>query len=537
VASDSSVVEGTPMIERLETKASLTIDEAGTVTGVAWPFGSPDRVGDVIEKGAFSAPARLPMLFAHDQAQAIGVWESIIESEQGLTVKGRLLIDDVARAREVRALVREGAVTGLSIGFVTRKANARRGGGRTISALDLHEISIVPVPSHEGARITTAKSAITKGVGQMADENTGAAPEIAALETKMGEFAETIKGFAKFADRMDKMEAKLNRPAAGEIEAGNDNGGFERKAFNTFIRGGVERCSPDEVKALTVANDASAGYLAPESFGNEILKAIVQFSPIRQYAKVVTIGASSVKYPRRTASTAAVWVDEDDDRTASTPAYEQVAITPHELATYVDVSNALLEDNAYNLEGELSSDFGESFGKAEGSAFVNGTGDGDSKPKGFMAATGITTITTGAAAGFPASNPADVLIGMFHSLPGVHAQNGVWLMNRNTLGTVRKWKDGQGRYLVIDPISAGAPTTLLGRPIVEAVDMADIAADAFPIVFGDLQGYRIVDRISLSVLRDPFTLATKGQVRFHARRRVGGDVTNPDRFVKLKCAA
>jgi HK97 family phage major capsid protein len=126
---------------------------------------------------------------------------------------------------------------------------------------------------------------------------------------------------------------------------------------------------------------------------------------------------------------------------------------------------------------------------------------------------------------------------MFHKLPNAHAQNAVWLMNRNTLGTIRKWKDGQGRYLVLDPISEGAPTTLLGRPVVEAVDMADIGANAYPIMFGDLQGYRIVDRVGLSLLRDPYTLATKGQVRFHARRRVGGDVTHPDRFVKLKVAA
>jgi HK97 family phage major capsid protein/HK97 family phage prohead protease len=526
------------MLERIETKAALSITDAGEITGTAWPFGSPDRVGDLIEKGAFAAPARLPMLFAHDQAQTIGVWDSITETEQGLTVKGRLLIDDVARAREVRALVREGAVTGLSIGFVTRKANARRGGGRTISALDLHEISIVPVPSHPGARIVTAKAAgAASKEGHMANESAEAAPDIAAIETKMGELAETVKGFAKVTDRLEKIEAKLNRPAAGEIKADNDNGGHEVKAFTTFMRRGIERCTLDEVKALTVANDASAGYLAPEQFGSEILKALVQFSPIRQYARVVTVGSAQVKYPRRTASTAAVWVDETADRTASTPAYEQVAITPHELATYVDVSNALLEDNAYNLEGELSADFGESFGKAEGTAFVSGTGDGDNKPKGLLVASGITEITTGVAADFPADDPADVLISMFHSLPNVHAQNGVWLMNRTTLGVIRKWKDGQGRYLVLDPISAGAPVTLLGRPIVEATDMDDIGADKHPVIFGDLQGYRIVDRVSLSVLRDPFSLATKGQVRFHARRRVGADVTNPDRFVKLKCAA
>ena len=86
------------MSERLEIKASISVDDAGTITGTAWPFGTPDRVNDVIEKGAFGTPARLPMLWAHDQAQAIGVWDAITETDAGLTVKGRLLIDDVARA-------------------------------------------------------------------------------------------------------------------------------------------------------------------------------------------------------------------------------------------------------------------------------------------------------------------------------------------------------------------------------------------------------------------------------------------------------
>ncbi|MGN6311742.1 MAG: phage major capsid protein [Xanthobacteraceae bacterium] len=336
----------------------------------------------------------------------------------------------------------------------------------------------------------------------------------------------------KLADRLDKLEAKAARPGVG---GANDNEpDLERKAFDSFARRGVERMDDMERKALTVAVDAAGGYLAPDQFGNELIKLLRQYSPIRQYAKVVTIGGDTVKYPRRTGSTAATWVGETDDRTSSQMAFEQIALTPFELATYTDVSNQLLEDNAYNLEGELLADFAESFGITEGLAFVKGSGTG--QPKGLMNATGIAEVKTGVAADFPASNPADVLIGMFHALPGVHAQNGVWLMNRTTLGKVRQWKDGQGRYLVIDPISEGAATTLLGRPIVEAVDMDDIGADKFPIMFGDLQGYRIVDRVGLAVLRDPYSLATKGQMRFHARKRVGADITHPDRFVKLKVA-
>lgn len=86
-------------------------------------------------------------------------------------------------------------------------------------------------------------------------------------------------------------------------------------------------------------------------------------------------------------------------------------------------------------------------------------------------------------------------------------------MNRTTLGELRQIKDDNGRYLLVDPISQGMPMTILGRPVVEAVDMPDVAAGAVPIIFGDLQGYRIVDRVSFSLLRDPYSQATKGNVR------------------------
>lgn len=148
------------MSTRFEIKAALAVDDAGTITGTAWPFGTPDRVGDIITKGAFTgAPAVLPMLAFHDKSDPVGAWNEIVETETGLQVKGRLLIDEVARAREIHALVRSGAVGGLSIGFITKAATPRRGGGRTISALDLAEISLVTIPSHPGARVTSAKDA------------------------------------------------------------------------------------------------------------------------------------------------------------------------------------------------------------------------------------------------------------------------------------------------------------------------------------------------------------------------------------------
>lgn len=176
-------------MSQIEVKANFTVDEAGVVEGIAWPFGSPDRVGDLIEKGAFAtAVAPIPMLAFHEQRETVGVWDSIMDSDAGLQVKGRLLIKDLPRAREVRAMIRERALSGLSIGFSTTKAAPGPGvRGRAISALKLLGISVVAVPAHLGARISGIIEAI-----EMLDDQDAAANAVAALIRMANELAANI---------------------------------------------------------------------------------------------------------------------------------------------------------------------------------------------------------------------------------------------------------------------------------------------------------------------------------------------------------
>jgi HK97 family phage prohead protease len=148
-------------MDRLFIETKIVGDDAGAISGLAWKFGAPDRIGDWIEPGAFKGTKLpIPMLFGHDMNDPVGIWDSAAEKTDGLHVAGKLLVEDVVRAREVRALVRSGAVRGLSIGFITKKAAARPGGGRTIHSLELLEASLVTIPMHSGAKVTSAKSAV-----------------------------------------------------------------------------------------------------------------------------------------------------------------------------------------------------------------------------------------------------------------------------------------------------------------------------------------------------------------------------------------
>jgi len=146
----------TKPLDIIEVKASLGINEAGEITGQAWVFAEPDRVGDIITKGAFGSIAPdLPILFQHDPTDIIGTWSEITPTNDALTVKGMLHLDR-PRSRTIRAMVQSDQISGLSIGFRTIEAK-QSGRNRVISNLDLVEVSLVRNPAHPKARVTGAK--------------------------------------------------------------------------------------------------------------------------------------------------------------------------------------------------------------------------------------------------------------------------------------------------------------------------------------------------------------------------------------------
>ena len=148
-------------------RAPLALGEVsatGLFEGYASLFGVADLGGDVVLAGAFRdslrkrGADRVKMLWQHDPAEPIGAWLSVEEDTRGLKVKGRLNLD-VSRAREILALMREGQVDGLSIGFRTLRATQdRKTGLRHLQKLDLWEISLVTFPMLPQARVTQVKS-------------------------------------------------------------------------------------------------------------------------------------------------------------------------------------------------------------------------------------------------------------------------------------------------------------------------------------------------------------------------------------------
>ncbi|MGE3150783.1 MAG: HK97 family phage prohead protease [Pseudorhodoplanes sp.] len=142
-----------------------TIAPDGTVEGYASLFGEIDQARDMVMAGAFRQTLtlrgvrRIPMLFQHDPAEPIGIWQELVEDSRGLYARGRL-IPDVQRGREVLALVKAGAIDGLSIGFKTVQGRVDpKTRIRRLTQVDLWEISIVTFPLLTGARVRAVKDA------------------------------------------------------------------------------------------------------------------------------------------------------------------------------------------------------------------------------------------------------------------------------------------------------------------------------------------------------------------------------------------
>tara|TARA_S200002703_G_scaffold154916_1_gene158437 strand:- start:11764 stop:12981 length:1218 start_codon:yes stop_codon:yes gene_type:complete len=321
------------------------------------------------------------------------------------------------------------------------------------------------------------------------------------------------------ADRLASIETVLKRPNAA---VSNQDIDTKMVIFDKWLRKGKDSLEPSEVKALTVSDDTSAGFLAPPEYVRELIKTITEVTPFRAAARVRQTAQKSIQVPSRTATFSAQFVAETGTRTETTGYTTQLEEIPtHEIYALVDISEQELEDAVFNLEAEMQTEFATQFAKAEGDAFINGNGVG--RPEGVLSNSNVGTTNSGASAALT----ADGLIELVHDIKSDYIQNGRFMFNRTTLAAIRKLKDTAGQYVFQAGmmLTGGVPNTILGFPYIEAPDMPNVGAGNKPVVFGDFnRGYMVVDRVNLSVLRDPFTQATSGNIRYIARRRVGGQV-------------
>jgi HK97 family phage major capsid protein len=315
-------------------------------------------------------------------------------------------------------------------------------------------------------------------------------------------------------------------------------------ALRDFLRG-----DDRGLKGMMVGSDPGGGYTVIPALSNVMTRVEMDFSPLRQLARIVPIEqADAFEEVVDKDTAAASWVGETAARPAtSAPQMAKLRIPVHEIYAMPEATQSLIDDSQFDIVSWLSEKVGQKFGASEGAAFVTGTGVG--QPRGFLtyptAATADASrdwgtfehVLSGTNGGFGADPAgAEKLIDVVQTLKAGYRRGAVWLLNKTTAGEVRKLKDTAGRFVWVDSLQPSTPPNLLGYPVVEAEDMPDISTGSLSIAFGNFRrGYTIVDRVGVRLLVDPFT--NKPYVRLYTYKRVGGDVNDFHAIKLLKFSA
>ena len=350
-----------------------------------------------------------------------------------------------------------------------------------------------------------------------------------------------VVNLGKEIDRLERqaaLDAELNKPTTDPLtskptQAGSDQktgraSDAYKKAFWNAIRSKTPR--PEILNALQEGTDSEGGYLVPDEFERTLVQKLTAANVLRPLCHVIQTSYGDRKIPVVASKGTADWVDEEGTYPLSDDTLSQVVLGAYKLATMIKVSEELLSDSVFDIEGYVSEQFGKRIGDKEEDAFL--TGNGVSKPIGILHTTGgaeVGVTTAGVAA-----ITGDELIDLVYSLRAPYRKSAVFVLNDTTVKLLRKLKDGDGQYLWRPGITENAPDTILGHRIVTSEFMPGVSAGNKSIAFGDFSYYWIADRQGRTFKRLNELYATTGQIGFLASQRLDGKLILPEAIKVLQ---
>ena len=291
---------------------------------------------------------------------------------------------------------------------------------------------------------------------------------------------------ARAKDAADAMERLNVAPKHEAREAGVD------ERLRAFLRGESryfdtnEGMPPVNFRDLTKGTPTAGGNTVPTSFRNQLLEHMIEVSGVMMAGPTVlnTTSGENIEVPVTTAYSTAALTAEGVAISESDPAFAKRTLGAYKYGAVIQVSRELVDDTGVDLLGFLARQAGRACGNALGADLV--TGNGSSKPSGIVqtATTGVTG-GTGVVGVFTADN----LIDLMFSVISPYRNNAKWLMNDSSLAKVRKLKDTTNQYLWQPSLQAGAPDTLLGKPVYTDPNVAATALNAKSVIFGDFSTY------------------------------------------------
>ena len=274
--------------------------------------------------------------------------------------------------------------------------------------------------------------------------------------------------------------------------------------------------------------DADGGYLVPDEYDHRLVDVLTEENIMRKLGhKITTSGEHKINIAAT--KPAAAWIEEGGALSFGDATFDQILLDAHKLHVAIKVTEELLYDNAFNLESYIIDMFGKALANAEEDAFLNGSGAG--QPLGLFAATG-----GGTAAISTASLTADDVIKLVYALKRPYRKNAKFIMNDQTIASIRQLKDNNGAYMWQPSMTAGQPDRLLGYELYTSPKVPTVAAGARAIAFcpagkiafGDYSYYNIGDRGTRSFKQLTELFAGNGMIGYVAKERVDGKLILPE---------
>lgn len=339
--------------------------------------------------------------------------------------------------------------------------------------------------------------------------------------------AETKKAQEETSDYIKGLEAKMQRFNANTNEYKETS--QEIKSFISFLNAG-EKGREFQLKTLRTSDNTDGGYFIPTELDREIIKKITEISPIDQIARVKTMRSKSLEQRVRSSLVTSGMVGEQEAGSNSNSKYGDIKLVAKKAHATIAITTEELADADIDLTNEINQDIAEEFARIRGSQFVNGDNSARQVQGLYSSDAGIASINSGSASAIT----FDSLIEMTGQLKTGY--NPVYAFNRKTLAKIRQLKDGANQYIwQAGNLGAGLPNQINGFNYVIVPDMPDIAANSFPVIFGDFaRGYTVGNRQGITVIRDETTRKKEGEVEFTFFIRFAGVVSLPEAFLKLK---
>ena len=364
-------------------------------------------------------------------------------------------------------------------------------------------------------------------------ENGTLSPEDAAAYERM---EADVVNLGKEIERMERarqIDEELTRPVGTPL-TNTPGRGLDQKTgrASDAYKGAMLKALRSNFRTvsnvLVEGTDSAGGYLVPAEWDSRLIEAMEHENVIRALGTVITTSGER-KINVAATKPAASWVEEGGELVFTDPSFNQVILDAYKLSVATKVSEELLADNQYDLEGFLIRAFGASIAAAEEEAFI--TGDGNSKPTGLLHPTKggqIGIVTAGN------SITADEVLDLIYKLKRPYRAKAAFITADSTLAQIRKLKDGTGQYIWSPGLSAGEPDRLLGYPVYTSAYVPTIAAGQPVMAFGDISYYNIGDRGTRSIAALHELYAGVGQVAFVAKERVDGKLILPEAVQVLK---